>query len=236
MDFEIENGVLVKYHGLDAHVVIPENVEKIGKRAFEDCTCMKSVTIPENVRYILDRAFRNCKGLTEITIPDTARYVEMFVFSGCDNLHRILYHGVEIPSGIISRVLFSQVGGTSTSIDEIFFFIDKKNFDTRWLSPDMKHEIIWKMFVRECEDKKTADYVRTYISDFYDWIFNDNYPQGIRKILNWGDYITKNNIDDFIIRANQKHAYQIQVILMEYKHSAYPYESQEEIIRRKFEL
>ena len=50
--FEIEDGVLKKYTGTDAKVVIPEEVTSIGDSAFAHCGSMTSVVIPEGVTSI----------------------------------------------------------------------------------------------------------------------------------------------------------------------------------------
>ena len=48
-DFEVENGVLVKYTGAGGDVVIPDRVTGIGDRAFSQCKSLTSVTIPDGV-------------------------------------------------------------------------------------------------------------------------------------------------------------------------------------------
>ena len=43
-DFEIRDGVLVRYYGQDEKVTIPKSVTSIGDYAFDDCTSLKLVT------------------------------------------------------------------------------------------------------------------------------------------------------------------------------------------------
>jgi len=58
-DFEIKNGKLIKYHGNDKEVMIPDSVTSIGNYAFEDCSGLKSVRMTG----IGENAFYNCKNL-----------------------------------------------------------------------------------------------------------------------------------------------------------------------------
>ena len=50
--FEIEGGVLRKYRGGEAHVVIPDGVTRIGEEAFRCCEALASVSIPKGVTEI----------------------------------------------------------------------------------------------------------------------------------------------------------------------------------------
>ena len=56
--FEIEGGILRRYRGDEAHVVIPAGVTRIGESAFEGCETLASVDIPGSVTEIGDEAFR----------------------------------------------------------------------------------------------------------------------------------------------------------------------------------
>lgn len=67
-EFEIVDGVLIKYHGESETVNIPDGVKKIGDRAFNN-TIIESITIPESVKEIGDSVFYFCWGLKSITIP-----------------------------------------------------------------------------------------------------------------------------------------------------------------------
>lgn len=68
-EFEIEDGVLYKYHGTGGDIVIPKSVIVICDHAFEDCAGLTSVTIPPSVKLIGKDAFRNCTNLVEVDMP-----------------------------------------------------------------------------------------------------------------------------------------------------------------------
>jgi hypothetical protein len=96
-DFVIENGMLVKYNGTDADVVIPEGVTSIGKSAFFWCKSLQSVTIPEGVTRIGDSAFNGCSRLQSVTIPKGVTSIGNSAFYWCSSLQN-----VTIPAGVTS--------------------------------------------------------------------------------------------------------------------------------------
>ncbi len=74
---------------------IPEQVETIGKNAFEFCESLNSVFIPESVKKIDDIAFCFNTHLAEITIPKSVTSIGNWVFQGCENLADVYYGGTE---------------------------------------------------------------------------------------------------------------------------------------------
>lgn len=126
-DFEIENGVLVAYHGTDSEVVIPAGVTEIGEAAFEPGeegeggVDLKKVTIPASVTKIGTSAFEGCAltevifaagsqlqqigpsafayctKLPEITLPDTLVSIGAGAFCGDSQLGEI-----QIPASVVS--------------------------------------------------------------------------------------------------------------------------------------
>ena len=85
-DFEIKDGVLVKYHGGGGDVVIPKKVTSIGGFAFYECSELTSVMIPDGVTSIGDSAFERCSSLTSVTIPDSVTSIGYGAFGGCSRL------------------------------------------------------------------------------------------------------------------------------------------------------
>jgi hypothetical protein len=94
-DFEIKNGVLVKYHGNDTEVVIPEGVTGIGKYAFCNCNSLTNITIPPSVTEIGGWAFNDCSLLTSITISEGVTRIGGAAFYDCSSLTNIT-----IPEGV----------------------------------------------------------------------------------------------------------------------------------------
>lgn len=75
-------------------VTIPESVNKIGARAFANCSSLQSVVIPNSVTVIGEYAFCSCKSLTSIKIPENA-FLSSYAFRSCSSLT-----SVTIPNGV----------------------------------------------------------------------------------------------------------------------------------------
>ena len=62
------------------HLVIPNNIEKIGKWAFTGNFGLKSVKFPDNLKSIDLGAFRGCDDLKYIELPDSLEFISDFIF------------------------------------------------------------------------------------------------------------------------------------------------------------
>ena len=95
-DFDIENGILIKYRGRDRDVVTPAGITSIAGRAFQYNRYMVSLTISEGVTEIGDDAFYSCEELMSITIPTSVKKIGSSAFHGCKKLV-----SVAIPEGVV---------------------------------------------------------------------------------------------------------------------------------------
>ncbi len=75
---DIQNHVLCRYHGTEALVVIPAEIEQIAADAFDDCTSIRWLVIRNPAVIIDPTAFSGCPNLAEVSIsqntpiaPDT---------------------------------------------------------------------------------------------------------------------------------------------------------------------
>ncbi len=89
-DFEIANGVLIKYKGKGGQVTVPTGIVTIGENAFDGCAALKSIVIPDSVTTIGANAFGGCRALTSIVIPDSVTTIGTYAFAYCKALKSIV--------------------------------------------------------------------------------------------------------------------------------------------------
>lgn len=65
-DFDVRNGVLVKYNGSDKNVTLPDTVYAIGASAFEGNTKINTITLSAKVYSIGEQAFYGCSALSTV--------------------------------------------------------------------------------------------------------------------------------------------------------------------------
>ncbi|MBQ9784088.1 MAG: leucine-rich repeat domain-containing protein [Clostridia bacterium] len=73
-DFEIEDGVLLSYHGDDAEVVVPRSVTRIANYAFKNKKNIKTIVLTSNVKSVDHYAFYGCENLNTLTLTEDHPY------------------------------------------------------------------------------------------------------------------------------------------------------------------
>lgn len=69
-DYQIEDGVLVRYTGREEILLVPGGIHTVGEGAFKGCVSLKKVVLPRGLRRIMGDAFKGCRRLEEVGIPD----------------------------------------------------------------------------------------------------------------------------------------------------------------------
>ena len=98
--------ILKMYNGTQTNVIIPEEVNVIGEKAFQGCKFIENITIPSSVTRIEKYAFQQCSGIKELIIPDSVTFIGESAFKWCYSLTSIT-----IPDSVteISDRLFYEV-------------------------------------------------------------------------------------------------------------------------------
>ncbi|MCR4644395.1 MAG: leucine-rich repeat domain-containing protein [Oscillospiraceae bacterium] len=161
-EFDIQDGVLKRYHGSGGDVVIPEGVTSIEDDTFTGCTALTSVTFPDSVTDIGEFAFSECTGLTSVSFPNSMTCIRDCVFQGCTGLTSVTFPdsltsigieafegctgltSVSFPDGLtaIRDYAFDECTGlTSVTIPNSVTDIGEYAFsDTAWLDARRKED------------------------------------------------------------------------------------------------
>lgn len=93
LDFEIMDGVLVKYKGKGLQVIVPPHVQKIGNGAFKGKKEIVKIQLPKGITEIQSNAFQNCAALEQINLPQSIEFYGSNLFGGCTNLKYVKVGG-----------------------------------------------------------------------------------------------------------------------------------------------
>lgn len=124
-------------------VTIPNSVKTIGEFAFEGCKALTSITIPNGVTTIGERAFFQCSGLTSVIIPNSVKNIGDTAFDGCSYISKIISK-IENPFAI-NMWTFSNYTYSDATLYVPKGTIDKYK-STEW----------WKNFVNIKEEISTG--------------------------------------------------------------------------------
>lgn len=97
-------------------VTIPNSIVSIEHTAFDRCSKLTSINIPNSVKSIGNYAFRGCSELASVTIGEGVTSIDYYAFSGCSGLTSI-----NIPNNVtsIGENAFSGCSGlTAVTIGE----------------------------------------------------------------------------------------------------------------------
>ena len=125
-DFQIEDGVLIRYTGKDKDVVIPDDVTYIEAFAFGGCESLTSIIIPNSVTSIEELVFADCTNLAKVIIPNRVTSIGNYAFENCTSLTNII-----IPDSVTSigeRAFYNCTSLTDITIPKRVTNIGKNAF------------------------------------------------------------------------------------------------------------
>ena len=73
-------------------MIIPDQVNMIGKSAFDECTVLKSVTFGKSLKVIKDHAFASAN-IRNFTIPSGIQKIETGAFAGINQIGTVTFEG-----------------------------------------------------------------------------------------------------------------------------------------------
>ena len=227
-------------------VILSPSITEIRYYAFKECWSLEEINIPEGMTVIEQSAFAECKSLKQIIIPDTVTKIEKEAFRGCSALKTVVMSANVTKTGthafaecprlksMTYRGITFPPCGDGSVINDCLQSIAMKKLSGK-MTP-AKCGLLWEMYFQNPDDMKISGCIRGGFSAMIPHLMALNDPALMLKILDTGLFVKKKNIDALIQCAIEKKAIEIQIMLMNYKNTHIGYDSQEEIIKRKFEL
>ena len=178
-----------------------------------------------------------CSALEEITIPETVIYISD-AFQECPALRNVIFRGILFPVDA-----FCALDVFSTADDAVFHIMKalspyEQKTEEDLITPQIAsiYQYLFRSYCKSPEDKFLSEFVHQNLKQMFSSLILMKDTSSVRYLLEKSSLITKENITDWILYANQKESYEIQVILSEYQHKTLGYDSIEETVRKKFEL
>ncbi len=206
--FEIKDNVLVKYHGKEDYIMIPDGITRIGEYAFCDRKnlCMgimqiKGVYIPEGVVSIGYSAFRNCYNLERVSLPESLVRIESFAF------HNTRIKEIAFPDSL--RYINN---------DAFYFYYLKKisYLGVTFSLSNIKHYFNLSHFMKSLRTDKVPA---------MEMLLKTGQEQAV--IQSYEKFISRKNIDRLIRVAIEQKAYQLQTLLTDYKYQHFQFKQKD---------
>ena len=200
-------------------IIIPAQVTRIGERAFLGCRELKEISIPQSVTLIQKYAFW-WTGLNKITLPDKLCLGKK-AFYDCMNLKTVIYKNQEYAVNYRELIYLLKFLGLKENVPKM---------------NSLKCHALLGLYFQKPENPEIEYYVRCAFDSMIPFLFDEKNLNFLRNIIERKIFIRKSNIDKLIQTSIDHKTPEFTLMLINYKNDNIGYESQEEIIRRKFEL
>ena len=225
-DFEIQNGVLIKYHGHEKHVVIPDTVTSI-----RNCAFMKHINYTECILP---------NGIESVSVPESVTRAGTDALYGCNELKTLTVYqdSFEIAEFLNSRpetVLESEVSVSreivSNTADKILNLLINQEFMPvygLYMSHHCEYEIIFKILSCKTKNQKFLNMVREHLPEIFSYLLTEsksaNKAEIVQSLLN-ADVFTEEMILSSVQLTNQMQAYEIQLMLTNYLYQHFDFKN-----------
>ncbi len=229
-------------------VIMPSSIEKIDREAFEGCSSLQKITLPEGLETLEEGVFSYCKNLKQITLPESLKSISRFVFYGCEKLEELSfpYHLEYVNPNAFEyqkqKIKFSyrdiyfyslctrgKWHFVKTEPDYCIQLIRDKNFSVP-IPFSQKLEIVLQLFQQNPKESNLLHYLETDFTEEGKNLIFINEIDTLKKMIDF-NLIQKNPVDALIRYAIDQKQFEIQVLLTNYKHEHFGFESIEEKTR-----
>ncbi|GEM_PF-4194858 len=231
-EFEIQDGVLLKYHGTDRNVIVPDSVTGI-----RGCAFLKNIAYTD---FILPN------GIECLTIPASVTFAEMDALHGCSELKTLIVNqerfeienflNIRQKSGLESEVSQSASDTVSDTADGILNLLVNQSFRFENLSylPEYRnaeYELAFRLLRYPVKNQKFLNLIRERLPHlFFYLMLKSPLPdkeEQIRVMLNHGIF-TEDTIRQYVQYAIDLKAYEIQLMLMNYQYQHFEFKFHKE--------
>lgn len=148
---------------------IPDSITKIGKGAFEGCTCLTSVVLPDSVVEIADDAFKDCDNLEEVYISDSILKIGRRVFENCESLKKIFINEQSLlKSACVPQGVSLEANNTDTR--HVYSKMMHRKMQNRQCSPLLKEKYKYYDYGPDPHEEVKSN--RSYYENPFDIIFS----------------------------------------------------------------
>lgn len=196
-EFEIEDGVLKKYHEQEGKttVVVPDGVTTIGDSAFMNCKNLIKIVLPDSVTIIDCKAFFKCTNLRSINIPGRVKDVGGFAFTKCFNLRELILPNLDTMKLIAADLKLISINTIIKNYKN-----KKQEYSMYYIYKTINFIIVNKMIIIELYLDNEMP-----ILDLIHFMLND-----------MGDLYTSEEIEKLLKLTKEKDI-EVRVMLLEYK-------------------
>ncbi|MBR1529673.1 MAG: leucine-rich repeat domain-containing protein [Oscillospiraceae bacterium] len=185
------------------HIRIPRTVTHIRSYAFQECRKLKSIVIPESVESIGKDIFCGCENLKRFKILN-----QKFTFAGWRKYY-VNYH----------REYFEDYGD-QTVMQEVPEFLLNGEFNVEYMPPEMQYDLMLRLLRSHTQHENFLKMIRENIQPFLMYLLMENvsYKNEFMQAVLDRKLVTQETIDPLIQITNEEKAYDIQMMLMNYKY------------------
>ena len=109
-------------------LIIPSKVKSISDYAFMNCGAIDSISLPIGLEYIAEGAFYWCSSLKQIKIPETIKQIGEKAFYGCKSLENVYTYTLQPTS--IAQNTFSTYNSSVLNVPLASYYL--YYFNTQW--------------------------------------------------------------------------------------------------------
>ena len=198
--FQIKNGILLKYDGTKQAITIPEGVKAIGNRAFAGNHYLEKVTLPDTIEKLGDGVFEGCINLEEVRMSVGLKSMGISCFKDCTNLSSISSWPSQISripdntfmgsglkqfdfSGIeqIGKMAFASCNYLKyiSGGEQVKFIGQMAFYGTEWLEKDQQNIFLGHVYVKNNGQEATVT-IPEGVTMIYENAFRNN--QNLREV------------------------------------------------------